>query len=115
MVFKVNEIKDPELQYEGVTNVINKELIDETNEVLNWTLQFWLSNENPFDDMGTTKQKIKYVEAVLIHTCTLVDFRFASLLYMRIALRTWIYIAAGFLTDRYKDNTHWCIEFLREA
>ena len=34
---------------------------------------------------------------------------------MRIVTRTWIYILAGFLNDAYKDNKHWCIDFLREA
>ena len=112
----MDEITDPDLQYKGVSNPENIENVEETNEILNWTLTFWLSNEDPFgDNIATTEQKIRYVQAVLINTCTLVDFRFASLLYMRIVLRTWIYIAAGFLTDRYNDNTHWCITFLREA
>lgn len=43
------------------------------------------------------------------------DYQFASLLYMNIAARSWIYIVSGFLTDAHKDNQHWCIDFLRLA
>ena len=46
----------------------------------------------------------------------LIDYGFASLLYMRITSRTWLYIVSGVLIDEYKEsNTHWCISFLNEA
>ena len=54
MCFKVTEINDPEIQYEGLNNINNKDFVEETNELLNWTLEFWLSNEDPFGGILST-------------------------------------------------------------
>lgn len=59
--------------------------------------------------------KIDFLCSLLYTATSFIDYHQATYLYMRMITSTWLYILAGVMTKTYEDNSHWCIDVLREA